>query len=144
MSNKACKYLLKHNETQKPYYERMKFTCTNDIKKIQSWFYNRSRNQNLDLLYLANVLKTMHLLGIFDWYFFIHMFEPGHFTLNIIYQQKYWFNFNQFHQINQIYQFSYYESIKFTCSNYNIKKIQSWSAVAAVRKVYQTKNILKV
>ena len=46
MSNKASKHLLKHKETQKhlsPYYESMKLTCKNDIKKIQIWFYNRSR-----------------------------------------------------------------------------------------------------
>ena len=69
MSIKASKYLLKHKEYQKhlsPHYESMKLTCKNDIKRYNPDFTTEVGNQNLDLLYPANVLKTIHLLDIFD------------------------------------------------------------------------------
>ena len=78
MSIKASKHLLKHKENQKhlsPYYECMKFSCSSDMERSNPNFTTEVRHQNLDLLYSAIVLKTMHHLDIFD-------------TLNMIYQQK--------------------------------------------------------
>ena len=57
MSIKASKYLLKHKENQKhllPYYESMKLTCKNDIKRYKSDFTTEVGNQKLDLLYILD------------------------------------------------------------------------------------------
>ena len=57
MSNKASKYLLKHKENQKhlsPYYESMKFTCTNDIKRSNSDFTTEVGNQQFGLQYIPS------------------------------------------------------------------------------------------
>ena len=64
----------------------MKLTCKNDIKRYNPDFTTEVGNKNLDLLYPTNVLKTIHLLDIFDWYTYIYFL--------VIHQQKYWFNFN--------------------------------------------------
>ena len=57
MSIEASKYLLKHKGNQKhlsPYYEGMKLTCKNDIKRSNPDFTTEVRNQKLDLHYILD------------------------------------------------------------------------------------------